>query len=181
VCSSDLNTQVATGVGALAWLVAEWARIGKPTTLGAASGALAGLVAITPAAGFVSPLAACLIGLVAGVLCYGGVVVKGRIGYDDSLDVVGVHGLGGLWGALATGLFASKAWNPDGADGLFYGNPAQLGIQALGVAGALVYSLIVTLVILKIVQAIWGLRLSDEEELQGLDMAQHSETGYSLS
>jgi len=175
------NTQVATGAAALAWLAAEWFRLGKPTTLGAATGALAGLVAVTPAAGFVGPLSAVLIGLAAGPVCYGAVLAKEKLGYDDSLDVVGVHGLGGLWGALATGLFASKVVNPAGADGLFLGNPAQLGVQALAVLGAAAYSFIVTWLILKLVDALTGLRVSEEDEVQGLDLTQHSETGYSLT
>ena len=126
------TTQVATGAGAISWVLAEWKIQGKPTTLGAASGAVAGLVAITPAAGFVSPLSAILIGLVAGTLCYVAVLAKSRLGYDDALDVVGVHGIGGLWGALATGLFASTAVNPDGANGLFFGNAHQFLVQAIG-------------------------------------------------
>ena len=127
------TTQVATGAAALSWIIAEWILRGKPTTLGAASGAVAGLVAITPAAGFVGPISAIIIGLVAGVLCYLAVLAKSRLGYDDALDVVGIHGIGGIWGALATGLFASLAVNPGGANGLFFGNPHQFVIQTAGV------------------------------------------------
>lgn len=174
------TTQVATGVAALAWVVAEWLVQGKPTTLGAASGAVAGLVAITPAAGFVSPLGAMAIGLVAGFLCYGAVLFKTRAGYDDALDVVGVHGVGGLWGALATGLFATKALNPAGADGLFYGNPHQFVVQAVAAGAAIAYSLVVSFIVLKIIDLLIGLRVEQEEELQGLDLSQHSEIGYSL-
>lgn len=174
------TTQVATGTATLSWLVAEWFLQKKPTTLGAASGALAGLVAITPAAGFVSPVSALIIGLVAGVVCYIAVLAKNRFGYDDALDVVGVHGIGGLWGALATGLFASTAVNPDGANGLFFGNANQFFIQAAGAGAAIVYSLIVSLIILKVVDILIGLRVSEEEEQQGLDITQHSEIGYSL-
>ncbi len=174
------TTQVATGAAALSWIVAEWILQEKPTTLGAASGALAGLVAITPAAGFVTPASAIAIGLVAGVLCYLAILMKARFGYDDALDVVGVHGVGGLWGALATGLFATVSVNPAGADGLFYGNPKQFFIQAAGAGAAIIYSLILSVVILKIVDAVIGLRVSREEEQQGLDITQHSEIGYSL-
>ncbi len=174
------TTQVATGAAALSWVMAEWIFQDKPTTLGAASGALAGLVAITPAAGFVSPLSAIIIGLIAGTLCYIAVLLKPRFGYDDALDVVGVHGIGGLWGALATGLFASTAVNPDGANGLFFGNPHQFLIQAIGAGAAIAYSFVVTIVILKITDAAIGLRVPLEEEVQGLDLTEHGETGYTL-
>ena len=174
------TTQVATGAAAISWIVAEWILQKKPTTLGAASGALAGLVAITPAAGFVTPVSAIIIGLIAGVLCYMAVLMKNRLGYDDALDVVGVHGVGGLWGALATGLFATVSVNPAGANGLFYGNPMQFVIQAVGAGAAIAYSLVLTLIILKIVDVSVGLRVSIEDEQQGLDISQHSEIGYSL-
>jgi len=172
------TTQAATGAGVLAWVLAEWKIQGKPTILGAASGALAGLVAITPGAGFVSPLSALIIGGVAGVLCYLAVLAKSRLGYDDSLDVVGIHGAGGIWGALATGLFASTAVNSGGADGLFFGNANQLTIQAIGVGATIVYSLVVTYIVLKIIDVMIGLRVSQDDETQGLDLAQHSEVGY---
>ena len=174
------TTQVASGAAALSWILAEWKIQGKPTTLGAASGAIAGLVAITPAAGFVTPLSAILIGLVAGVLCYVAVLAKSKLCYDDALDVVAVHGIGGLWGALATGLFATLAINPDGANGLFYGNAKLFGIQLCGVVAVIIYSLIVTFIILKVINVIVGLRVSTEEEVQGLDITQHSEIGYNL-
>jgi len=174
------NTQVATGAAAVAWIAAEWIKIGKPTTLGAVSGAVAGLVAVTPAAGFVGPVPALAIGLLAGFFCYGAVLAKEKLGYDDALDVVGIHGVGGLWGALATGLFASKVFNAAGADGLFYGNPKQLLIQAAGALAAIVYSFVLSWVLLKVTGAVTGLRVPDEEEVQGLDLAQHSETGYVL-
>lgn len=174
------TTQVATGAALLSWLVAEWLVQGKPTTLGAASGAIAGLVAITPGAGFVGPISAILIGLVAGALCYFAVLAKSRIGYDDALDVVGVHGVGGLWGALATGLFATTAVNAAGKNGLFFGNPQLLGIQAMDAMTTIVYSVVVTFIILKFVDLVIGLRVSEEEEVQGLDLTQHSEIGYSL-
>jgi Amt family ammonium transporter len=174
------TTQVATGAALLSWLIAEWLVQGKPTTLGAASGAIAGLVAITPGAGFVGPISAVLIGLVAGALCYFAVLAKSRLGYDDALDVVGVHGVGGLWGALATGLFATTAVNAAGKDGLFFGNPQLLGIQAMDALTTIAYSVVVTFIILKVVDLVIGLRVSEEEEVQGLDLTQHSEIGYSL-
>ncbi|WP_456431058.1 ammonium transporter [Thermosulfuriphilus sp.] len=175
-----MTTQVATGVAVLAWIFMEWMIQGKPTTLGASSGAIAGLVAITPAAGFVSPASAVLIGLGAGVICYLAVLAKGRFGYDDALDVVGIHGVGGLFGALATGIFASTAWNPGGADGLIFGGIKQFFIQVLGAGAAVVYAFVASVILFKIVEAFMGLRVSKEEELQGLDLSQHSETGYSL-
>ncbi len=174
------TTQVATGAGALSWVLAEWKIQGKPTTLGAASGAVAGLVAITPGAGFVGPLPAIIIGLVGGALCYLAVLLKGKLGYDDALDVVGVHGVGGLWGALATGLFASVAWNPDGANGLFFGNPNQLVIQAIGAAAAIAYSAVLTFIILKVIKATVGLRPERDEEVQGMDIVDHREVGYDM-
>ena len=173
------TTQVATGTAAVAWIMVERILQGKPTTLGAASGALAGLVAITPAAGFVGPISAIIIGLGAGILCYLAVLMKNKLGYDDALDVVGIHGVGGLWGALATGLFASIAVNPDGANGLFFGNASQFGIQAVAAFAAIAYSVVLTYIILKIVGIVTGgLRVETEEEIQGLDLTQHSEIGY---
>ncbi len=174
------TTQVASGAAALSWLIAEWIYQGKPTTLGAVSGAIAGLVAITPGAGFVGPAAAVIIGLIAGVICYAAVLAKTKLGYDDALDVVGIHGVGGLWGALATGLFASLAVNPGGANGFFFGNPKLLLTQATDASITIVYSVIVTFVILKIVDLAVGLRVSSEEEIQGLDLTQHSEIGYNI-
>jgi len=173
-------THLATCAAVLSWTGVEWIIRGKPTTLGAASGAVAGLVAITPAAGFVGPMSAIIIGLGAGVLCYLAVLTKVKLGYDDSLDVVGVHCVGGVWGALATGLFASKVVNAAGADGLFFGNPQQLLIQALAVAVTLVFSFVVSWALLKILDATMGLRISTEEEVAGLDISEHQEAGYSL-
>uniref|UniRef100_A0A7C3ZC37 Ammonium transporter n=1 Tax=Desulfobacca acetoxidans TaxID=60893 RepID=A0A7C3ZC37_9BACT len=178
--SAFVATQLGASAATLSWCATEWIVRGKPTTLGAASGAVAGLVAITPAAGFVGPLSAILIGLGAGFLCYLAVLAKPKLGYDDSLDVVGVHGVGGVWGALATGLFASKAVNAAGANGLFFGNPAQLGIQALAVLTTLVYSFGLSWILLKIVDAVFGLRVSREDEVAGLDLTEHQEAGYSL-
>jgi Amt family ammonium transporter len=175
-----VTTHVAAATASLTWMLAEWMHHGKPTTLGAASGAVAGLVAITPAAGFVSPVSALTIGALAGVICYGGVMAKAKLGYDDSLDVVGIHGLGGTWGALATGLFASTMVNPDGANGLFFGNPAQLWIQFLSIVATCGFAFVMTFVIVKILDLSMGLKVSDEEEVRGLDITQHSETGYNL-
>ena len=178
--SAFVVTHVASALGALTWILMEWIHRGEPTTLGAASGAVAGLVAITPASGFVGPVSAIIIGGLAGVICYGGILLKARLGYDDSLDVVGIHGFGGTWGALATGLFASTATNPDGANGLFFGNPGQLWIQFVSVIASMAFAFFMTLIILKIVDLIVGLRVTEEEEIRGLDISLHNETGYSF-
>jgi Amt family ammonium transporter len=178
--SAFVVTHIASALAALSWVFMEWIHRGKPTTLGAASGAVAGLVAITPASGFVGPMSAIIIGGLAGVICYGGVLLKARLGYDDSLDVVGIHGLGGTWGALATGLFASTGINPDGADGLFFGNPAQLWIQFLSIVVTMVFAFVMTLVILKLIDLLVGLRVTEEEEERGIDITLHNETGYSF-
>ncbi len=178
--SAFTATHLATCAATLAWVGTEWIVRGKPTTLGAASGAVAGLVAITPAAGFVGPMSAILIGLGAGIICYLAVLLKPRLGYDDSLDVVGVHCVGGVWGALATGLFASKLVNSAGADGLFYGNPGQFLIQVIAVAVTMVFSFVVSYILFKILDATMGLRVSAEDEVAGLDITEHQETGYSL-
>ena len=175
-----LTTQIAAACAALSWVFAEWIVMKKPTTLGAASGAVAGLVAITPACGFVTPVAAIIIGLVGGVLCYAAVLMKNRIGYDDALDVVGVHGVGGFWGALATGLFATTAVNSGGANGLFYGNPGLLMTQFLDAGITIIYSVVVSFIILKGIDVVIGLRVDVEDEVQGLDLTQHSEIGYTL-
>ncbi len=169
-------TNTATAAAALMWIFVEWAHRGKPTLLGGASGAVAGLVAITPAAGFVGPVSSILIGAGAGLFCYIAVsILKPRLGYDDSLDVFGIHGIGGMWGAVATGLFASV-----GAQGLFFGNAAQVGIQIVGVLATVVLASVATFVILKITDVITGLRVTEEEEVEGLDLSQHGESGYNL-
>ena len=141
--------------------------------LGAASGAVAGLVAITPAAGYVGPVSSIVIGIGAGILCYLAVLWKNKLGYDDALDVLAIHGIGGTWGALATGLFASV-----GGTGLFFGNPGQVWIQLIGVAATWVFALVGTLVILKLVDWTIGLRVTEEEEVLGLDLSQHNERAY---
>lgn len=175
--SAFVATHIATAAAALAWLAMDWMR-GKPTMLGAASGAVAGLVAITPAAGFVGPMSALIIGAVGGVLCSIACSLKPKFGYDDSLDVVGVHGVGGTWGALATGLFASKAINAAGNDGLFFGNPGQLWTQFITVVVTIVFAMVATAIILSILKSLMGLRVSDEEERMGLDLTQHNERAY---
>ena len=178
--SAFTATHLATAAATLSWVGTEWMVRGKPTTLGAASGAVAGLVAITPAAGYVGPMSAIIIGLVAGVICYLAVLAKPKLGYDDSLDVVGVHCIGGIIGALCTGLFASKLVNPAGGDGLFFGNPGQFVIQVIAVLTTLVFSFVVSFILFKILDATMGLRVSPEEEVAGLDIGEHQETGYSL-
>ncbi|MBM4296115.1 MAG: ammonium transporter [Deltaproteobacteria bacterium] len=175
--SAFVATHIAAAAAALAWLMMDWIR-GKPTMLGAASGAVAGLVAITPGAGFVGPMSAIIIGAVGGVLCSIACSLKPKFGYDDSLDVVGVHGVGGTWGALATGLFASKAINAAGNDGLFFGNPGQLWTQLVSVVVTIAFAMIVTAILLSILKSTMGLRVSDEEERMGLDLTQHNERAY---
>jgi Amt family ammonium transporter len=176
--SAFVATHVATAAAALSWLTMDWIFREKPTVLGAASGAVAGLVAITPGSGFVGPLSALWIGIGGGVLCSIACSLKPRLGYDDSLDVVGVHGVGGTWGALATGLFASKAINPAGNDGLFFGNPGQLWIQIVSIIATLVLAIVGTFIILSIVKAVMGLRVAQDEERMGLDLSQHNERAY---
>jgi Amt family ammonium transporter len=178
--SAFVATNTAAAAATLTWMFSEWAIRGKPTMLGAASGAVAGLVAITPASGYVGPLAAIVIGGVAGFLCYNACNLKTRLGYDDSLDVVGVHGVGGTWGAIATGLFATTSINPAGADGLLYGNPGQLWNQLVAVVASWGLGFVVTWIILQVLNAAIGLRVNEEEEVAGLDLTQHSETAYSL-
>ncbi len=173
-----VTTHVAAGAAALCWSLAEWKHRGRPTLLGIVSGLVAGLVAITPAAGFVTPAASLAIGALAGPICYASVLLKERLGYDDSLDAWGIHGVGGMLGALLTGIFARKALNPIGADGLLAGNPGLLGKQALGLLAAGAHAVIVTLVLLKLVDRLVGLRVSEDDEREGLDSTQHGEAGY---
>ncbi len=173
-----MTTHLGAAGGALGWLFVEWWHRGKPTALGVASGLVAGLVAITPAAGFVAPWAAILIGFVASLVCYAAVLAKYKYGYDDSLDAFGVHGVGGLTGALLTGVFAQKAVFDGGQDGLLFGNPKQLGIQALACAVSAVYAAAVTWGILKLIDKTVGLRVPPAEEREGLDSTQHGEDAY---
>ena len=174
-------THMAAAAGGLAWVFVEWVHRGKPTILGAATGAVAGLVAITPAAGYVTTLAALAIGIGAGIVCYAGVnTLKPRFGYDDTLDVFGVHGLGGTWGAIATGIFATKSVNPAGADGLLYGNPGQLLNQLIGAAAGWTVAAVGTFAILKLVSLVTPLRVTEEEEIAGLDLVLHGEVAYNF-
>ncbi|MBI4400435.1 MAG: ammonium transporter [Nitrospirae bacterium] len=171
--------QVAASAAALAWTAAEWIQRDKPTALGTISGAVTGLVAIAPAAGFVGPLSAIVIGVGAGGLCYMVVnFVKPILGYDDSLDVFGIHGVGGTWGMIATGLFASTAVNPEGSDGLFYGYPYQFFVQVLAVMAVWAFTAGMTALLLKVLQTVMSPRVGDEAEVIGLDMTQHGEKGY---
>ncbi|MBI4287928.1 MAG: ammonium transporter [Chloroflexi bacterium] len=178
--SAFVVTNTAAGTSALTWMLMSWIFSKRPSVLGMASGAVVGLVAITPASGFVGPLAAIAIGAGAGVFCFLAVRMRSRSRLDDSLDVWGCHGVGGTWGALATGLFASKAINPAGADGLFYGNPQQLWIQFISVAVVWAVSFSATWVILKVLDATMGLRVKNHEEDMGLDLSQHGEAAYRI-
>jgi Amt family ammonium transporter len=173
-----VTTHVSAASAALAWVLVEWWHRGKPTMLGFVSGLVAGLVAITPAAGYVSPAASLFIGAAAGAACYGAVQLKERWHYDDSLDAFGVHGVGGILGALLTGVFAQKALNPGGADGLLAGNPAQLGKQLVGILVVGAYSALLTYGLLKLIDRTMGLRAAKDDELEGLDASQHGESGY---
>jgi Amt family ammonium transporter len=175
-----VTTNTGAAAAALGWLLVEYWHRGKATALGAVSGAVAGLVAITPAAGFVTPLGAIAIGFGGGVLCYIAVTMRARIGYDDSLDVLGIHGVGGTWGAIATGLFATVAVNAGGANGLFYGNPSLVMSQLIAIGATVLYSGVVSYILLKIVDMVIGLRVNDEEEEKGLDLSQHGEEGYNF-
>ncbi len=172
-------THIAAAAAGLTWAILDWKFNAHPTMLGMITGAVAGLVAITPASGFVSPMDAIWIGVGVAIVCYFFVaVVKVKFGYDDSLDVFGVHGIGGIWGALATGLWAQKAVNPAGNDGLFYGNPGLLLIQAKAVLITVVYSFVASFILLKIVDVVCGLRVTEDQERIGLDLTQHRESAY---
>jgi Amt family ammonium transporter len=178
--SAFVATHLGAAAATLAWVFAEWYVAGKPTTLGAASGAVAGLVAITPAAGFVGPIFAIVIGAVAGVACFAAVRMKARFGYDDALDVVGVHMVGGMLGALLTGVFASAAINSAGAEGLFFGNPRQLLVQAVAVVASFAFSFVGSTILLKLTEALIGIRVSTEGEQVGLDLSEHEERAYAF-
>jgi Amt family ammonium transporter len=179
--SAFINTNTATAMAGFSWIVIDWFVTKKPTVLGAATGAVAGLVAITPAAGFVTPMGSIAIGIAVAIVCYIAVaVIKGKLGYDDSLDAFGVHGVGGTVGALLTGVFASKMINSGGADGGIFGNWAQVGTQAIAVVAVIAYAAVVTLILTKVLDLIMGLRVKDEEEAIGLDNTQHKESAYTL-
>jgi ammonium transporter, Amt family len=173
-------TNTAAAMAALTWMTVSWLHKGAPSVLGAAAGAVAGLVAITPASGYVDVSASILIGLGAGIFCYVAIQVTRRFKVDDALDVFGVHGIGGAWGALATGIFATVAINSGAKDGLLYGNPGQLGIQAIAVAASITYSAVMTFVILKLIDVFVGLRVPENEEVLGLDASQHREAAYQI-
>ncbi|HVL24438.1 MAG TPA: ammonium transporter [Thermomicrobiales bacterium] len=174
-------TNVAAAMGAMTWMTVAWIRHGHPSVLGMAAGAVAGLVGITPAAGFVGPSAAIVIGFGAGVFCFFAVdLLKHVLKVDDALDVFAVHGIGGIWGALATGLFADTAINAAGRDGLFFGNPEQLWIQFVAVVAAATFSVVVTAVILKAIDLTIGLRVPEQDEVLGLDSSQHGELAYRI-
>lgn len=177
-----ITTQAAAAMATVSWVACEWMHHGKPTILGAASGCVAGLVAITPAAGFVAPLPAVIIGLVGGIVCYIAVaVVKEKFGYDDSLDAFGVHGIGGTWGAVATGLWCSTEINPAGADGLFYGSADTLIAQLISIVVAYVFAIVGSYILFKVVSCFMQVRASENEEVSGIDISEHGERAYNQS
>lgn len=174
-------TNTAAASAGLSWAFLEWIRNGKPTVFGIVTGSIAGLATVTPASGFVSPISAIIIGIAASIVCFIAVAVtKPRFGYDDSLDAFGVHGVGGVLGTLLTGVLASKIINPAGANGLLYGNPKQLLIQLTGVAVAVSYTFLATFVIYKLVDIFFRMRVSEKDELVGLDLTQHRERAYTI-
>jgi Amt family ammonium transporter len=175
-----VNSQLAAAAGGIAWLIIDVIRYGKASALGFASGLVAGLATVTPAAGFVGPMGALAIGTCAGLACYGAVMLKTKLNYDDTLDAFGVHGVGGAVGTILLGVFATKAWNAGGANGLITGEAAFLGKQLLAVAVTIAFSVAGTLVILKVVDATVGLRVTADEEREGLDINLHGEEGYSI-
>ena len=176
--SAFVVTNTSAAMGALVWMTLSWAISGKPSVVGTVSGAIAGLAAVTPASGFVTPMGAIVIGLVAGVICYLAVRWRARSPLDDSLDVWAVHGVGGTWGILAVGLFGTVAVNAAGANGLFYGNINQLWSQLTAVVALWIYSFVLTFAILKVVDVFFGLRVPEHEEAEGLDLSQHGEAAY---
>ncbi len=176
-----VTTNTAAAVGTITWVFIEWKLRGKPTILGALSGSVAGLGSITPAAGFVGIGSSIIIGFIGGIVCYWGVsILKPKLGYDDTLDVFGIHGIAGTWGSFATGLFASKLINPAGADGVFFGNTWQIVPQLTGIITTWLLAGVLTFIILKLLDAFIGLRVTDEDEVMGLDLSQHGESGYNL-
>ena len=174
-----LVTQIAAAAGVLGWVLPEWKRTGKPTILGAVSGGIAGLVAITPAAGYVTIFPSLIIGLVGGGICYAAVaILKEKMGYDDSLDAFGIHGIGGMWGAVATGIFATTSINPDGANGLFYGETNLFFAQIISIVVAIIFAVVGSTVLYKFVSAFVKIRADENEEILGLDIVEHGERGY---
>ena len=178
--SAFVVTNTAAAMAALTWMTVSWLHKGAPSVLGASAGAVAGLVAITPASGYVDVSSAIVIGLGAGTICYLGIQLTKRLRVDDALDVFGVHGVGGAWGAIATGLFASSAVNSAAANGLVNGNPAQLGIQLVAVAAVVAYAAVMTFVILKVINLFVALRVPEQDEVLGLDASQHREAAYTI-
>ena len=179
--SAFLATNTSGAAAAVTWMFLEWWHRGKPTALGAASGAIAGLAAVTPASGYIGPMAAMALGLVAGVLCYFGIMLKGKFGFDDSLDVFGVHGVGGCWGVFATGLFATALINPAvKVNGLIYGQIGFFAKQLLAIGVVVVYSYAMTWLLLKATGLVTPLRVERDDEDAGLDLSQHGETGYGM-
>jgi Amt family ammonium transporter len=176
-----VTTNSAAAVAGLTWAALEWLLNGKPTLLGTVSGIVAGLASVTQAAGFVGVMPAMFIGLCGSVFCFFAVsMLKRKLNYDDSLDVFGVHGIGGIWGGLATGLFASKLINPAGANGLFFGHPRQFLIQAVAVGVTAAYTFVATFLIYKLIDLVIGVRVAEKDEIIGLDLTQHHETGYTV-
>lgn len=173
-----VTTHTSAVTATLVWVLVEWIHRGKPTMFGAATGAIAGLATVTPAAGFVGPMSAMLIGLLAGGICYVSLMIKGKLGYDDSLDAFGVHGVGGVLGTLALGLLAQKAVNDAGSNGLFFGDARFFGTQILAIGVTVLYSFGITAILLKLIDATIGLRVEEEDEVVGLDISQHGENGY---
>lgn len=178
--SAFLTTQAAAGTGVISWCLTEWANRGRPTVLGALSGGVAGLVAITPAAGFVSATSAIVIGFLAGLVCYSAVSLKSKFNYDDSLDVVGIHGIGGVLGSILVGVFASSLVNPDGANGLIFGSLDLLGVQIISTIASIAFSFCGTWLILTLLSKFTKLRVSERQEMKGLDVTQHSENCYRI-
>lgn len=176
-----ITTNIAAASAGLMWGIIEWKRAGAPTMLGVVTGLVAGLVAITPACGFVSPLSAVIIGAFAAAFCYLAVVfVKYRLGYDDSMDVFGVHGVGGIWGAIATGLFAQVGVNEAGTNGLLFGNPRLLLVQLVAIGATVLYSGVLTFLIYKVVAKLIGMRVDEKTKIVGLDITEHKEVGYAM-
>jgi Amt family ammonium transporter len=179
--STFVATNAAAAAAGLMWPLLEWWHNGKPTTFGIITGSIAGLATVTPASGFITPFAGAIIGAIASILCFFTVgIIKPKLGYDDSLDAFGVHGIGGILGTLLAGVFATTAVNAAGANGLMHGNPKQLLVQLIGVAATVVYTIAVTFVIYKVVDMSIGMRVSEKEEVMGLDLTQHREAGYTV-
>ena len=173
-------THASATAATVTWVIIEWVHRGKPTMFGAATGSVAGLATITPASGFVSPMSALIIGLAAGAVCYLALNMKGKIGYDDSLDAFGVHGVGGIVGTFATGLFAQTLINPAGSNGLLFGGHKMFNAQIIAILVTAAYSFVISVILLKIIDKVIGLRVDEESELNGLDISQHGESGYTF-